>query len=81
MKSTRLFHMSNEKNKESKIRRIEDIFIIISIFTLWPVILGWQGILYQAILYSALIGLLIIFVRRVRRFQKARSDMENNQDS
>ncbi|MEE3234311.1 MAG: hypothetical protein VX294_09110 [Candidatus Latescibacterota bacterium] len=72
--------MSKEQKEESKIRRIEDIFIIISIFSLWPVILDWQGILYQAILYGALIGLLIIFVRRVRRFKQARTEMENDQD-
>jgi len=72
--------MSKEQKEESKIRRIEDVFIIISIFSLWPVILGWQGILYQAILYGALIGLLIIFVRRVRRFKQARTEMENDQD-
>ena len=72
--------MSKEQKEESKIRRIEDVFIIISIFSLWPVILGWQGILYQAILYRALIGLLIIFVRRVRRFKQARTEMENDQD-
>tara|TARA_S200000501_G_scaffold238262_1_gene223301 strand:- start:38 stop:259 length:222 start_codon:yes stop_codon:yes gene_type:complete len=71
--------MSNEQKKDSKIRRIEDIFVIISIFSLWPVILGWDGILYQTILYCALIGLIIIFVRRVRRFKKARSDLENDQ--
>ena len=72
--------MSNEQKKDSKIRRIEDVFILVSIFSLWPVILGWEGMLYHTILYSALIGLLVIFARRVRRFKKARSDMENDQD-
>ena len=72
--------MSNEQKKDSRIRRIEDVFILVSIFSLWPVILRWEGMLYQTILYSALIGLLVIFARRVRRFKKARSDMENDQD-
>ena len=37
-------------------RLIEDTFILLCILSLWPVILGWQGVVYQVILYAALVG-------------------------
>ena len=65
--------MSNEEENDRKQRRIEDIFILVSIFSLWPVILDWQGIIYESVLYIALAGLIYIFIRRIRRFKQARS--------
>ncbi len=55
----------------------EDIFIILCIICLWPVILGWTHIVYEILLYVALIGLIIIFVRRIRRFRQARDELQN----
>ena len=57
-------------------RMLEDIFILLCILSLWPVILGWQGVLYQVILYAALVGLIFILVRRVRRFTDARRELD-----
>ena len=57
---------------------IEYAFMLLCILTLWPVILGWSGTIYEVLQYVALVGLVFIFVRRMRRFRAARSDMEND---
>ena len=54
----------------------EDIFIILCIICLWPVILGWTHFIYQILLYGALIGLVIIFFRRIKRFNQARDELQ-----
>lgn len=59
-------------------RLVEDAFILLCILTLWPVILGWTGTLYEVLLYVALAGLLFIFVRRVGRFRASRVELEND---
>ena len=64
----------------SKARRIEDIFILLCVASLWPVILGWDGLLYEAGLYIALAGLIFIFIRRVRRFRKASTAFDSQDD-
>ncbi|MBI2501750.1 MAG: hypothetical protein HYW07_00750 [Candidatus Latescibacteria bacterium] len=61
---------------QKKIRLFEDIFIVLCILSLWPVILGWDEPVYEFALYVALAGLLVIFFRRVKRFQKAKRDLE-----
>ena len=53
---------------------LEDIFIMISILSLWPMILGWQGIVWESAKYVAAVGLLIIFARRVRRYNVRREE-------
>ena len=50
---------------------VEDIFIVLCIFALWPIIFGWQGMIFSVIKYLALIGLIVIFVRRLRRIRNA----------
>ncbi|MBT4098965.1 MAG: hypothetical protein HOM68_29830 [Gemmatimonadetes bacterium] len=62
---------------ENKGRRLEDIFILVCVLALWPVVLGLDHILYEVALYGALIGLVVIFVRRVRRFHAARREVED----
>ena len=57
--------------RQKRIRLGEDIFILVCILSLWPVILGWKGVVYQAVLYVALIGLVALFVRRLRRLTRA----------
>ena len=64
-----LFPALSSKEKRSPARLAEDIFILVCIFTLWPKILGWRGIFFDALLYIALIGLVIIFVRRIKRIR------------
>ncbi|HJP32075.1 MAG TPA: hypothetical protein QGF95_16140 [Candidatus Latescibacteria bacterium] len=54
-------------------RFIEDLFILLCVLSLWPVILGWQHMLYEVLLYAALAGLVFVLVRRVRRFSQARN--------
>ena len=56
----------------------EDIFIILCIASLWPTIIGWSHPAYEFLLYVALIGLVVIFVRRVRRFRKAREELHGD---
>jgi len=55
---------------------LEDVFILLCILSLWPVILGWKEPIYQVVLYGALAGLVVILVRRVRRFSAARRELE-----
>ena len=64
-----LFPALSSKEKRCPARLTEDIFILVCIFTLWPKILGWRGLFFDILLYIALIGLVIIFVRRIRRIR------------
>ena len=68
--------MSEENDPGRKSRLIEDIFILVSILALWPVVLGWQGVIYELALYAALAGLVYILFRRVRRFRAARDEID-----
>ena len=54
----------------------EDIFILLCILTLWPVILGWNHLIYEILLYVALTGLVAIFYRRIKRFRQARDEFK-----
>ena len=56
---------------------MEDVFILLCVLSLWPVLLGWDHILYRVLMYATLAGLVFILVRRVRRFSKARRDSDN----
>jgi hypothetical protein len=47
----------------------EDVFIILSILALWPTILGWDHVIYDLLRYAALAGLVLIFIRRLRRYR------------
>ena len=68
--------MSEEHDPSKKSRLIEDIFILVSILALWPVVLGWEGFIYELVLYAALAGLVYIFYRRMQRFRAARDEMD-----
>jgi hypothetical protein len=61
---------------EKKARLLEDIFIILCILTLWPVILRWSHPAFEAVMYLALAGLVVIFYRRIKRFQKANKEID-----
>jgi len=54
---------------------LEDAFIVVSVFSLWPMILGWQGFVWELAKYAAAVGLIVIFIRRMRRYQ-AKKDEE-----
>lgn len=60
---------------EKRIRLLEDIYIILCIMTLWPVVLRWRHPAFEYIMYVALIGLVVIFFRRVKRFRQANDDL------
>ena len=68
---------SADSKRDKRIRLLEDIFILICIVSLWPVVLGWQGAVYEVILYVALAGLVLIFFRRMNRFRQARREAES----
>ncbi len=60
-------------------RALEDLFILMSIFALWPKILGWEGWAWEGLKYVAVVGLIWIFARRVKRYQVRReTDSSNN---
>ena len=54
----------------------EDAFILLSVFALWPGILGWEGVLWQVLKYAAVVGLVWILIRRVNRYRQ-RSEEES----
>ncbi|MBK36513.1 MAG: hypothetical protein CME26_13425 [Gemmatimonadetes bacterium] len=63
---------------EGESRRIwlvlEEVFLVLSVFVLWPRILNWPGLLWEVLQYLALVGLVWILIRRVRRYQKPRGE-------
>ena len=69
-----------DSSKEKKSKLIEDIFTLLCIISLWPVVLGWTEAIYQYLLYIALAGLVYIFIRRIRRFHAARDAMSESTD-
>jgi hypothetical protein len=62
-------------SNDKKQRRFEDIFIILCIFSLWPVVLGWRAPIYEFLLYAALVGLVIVFIRRTKRLRRAKDNL------
>ncbi len=65
-----------EEGESSRIGMIlEDVFIVLSIFVLWPGILGWEGLVWSLLKYAAVAGLVWILIRRVNRY-KARSEKD-----
>jgi hypothetical protein len=71
--------MTPERENGKKMGRIiEDLFTLLCIFSLWPVVLGWTEPIYQYLLYVALAGLVYIFVRRMRRFQEAQDEVADH---
>lgn len=66
-----------EQQREKRHKLIEDLFILLCIASLWPVVLGWTEPIYQYLLYAALAGLIFIFVRRIRRFHAARDALRD----
>ena len=69
-----------EDNGQKKSKLIEDLFILLCIISLWPVVLGWTEAIYQYLLYIALAGLVWIFVRRIRRFHEARDALRDGEN-
>ena len=68
--------MPEPQDSGKKARLIEDVFILVSILALWPVVLDMRGLVYEVLLYVALAGLVYIFFRRMRRFREARDDLD-----
>lgn len=57
---------------------LEDLFILLSIFALWPTILGWEGWFWEGLKYVAVVGLIWIFSRRVKRYRVGRETGPGN---
>ena len=72
---------SEPPDSQGRSRRIEDIFILLCVVSLWPLVFGMEGLLFEIGLYVALAGLVFIFIRRVRRFRQAGRDLEASRDS
>jgi len=62
--------------RQKRVRLAEDIFILVCILSLWPVVLGLKGPVYQAILYIALVSLIALFIRRLRRLTRERGNAD-----
>jgi len=60
----------------------EDAAIVIAIGSLWPVVFGWPGVVWQFVLYFMLALMLVIMARRYRRLRKLsrRTDGEKQDD-
>ena len=65
--------MADEENKRLGMA-LEDLFILLSVFALWPGILGWEGAHWQYVQYAAVVGLVWILVRRVNRYRTRSED-------
>ena len=61
---------------EKRSRIFEDIFIFLCILSLWPTILNWRSSFSEYLLYMALVGLVVILFRRVKRFHPARDELD-----
>ena len=57
------------ERRHNPLTLVEDVLIILAIFSLWPTILGWQGIIFKVIQFSALGVLLVILTRRIGRIK------------
>ena len=68
--------MADEENKRLGMA-LEDLFILLSVFALWPGILGWEGALWQYVQYAAVVGLVWILVRRVNRYRTRSEDSDS----
>ena len=68
-------HSPEEPPEARKPRHLgEDLFILLSIFSIWPVVLNWRHPIFEVVMYAALTGLIWVFYRRLRRFNQARQD-------
>jgi hypothetical protein len=69
---------NGDKNDgEKRIRLLEDILIILCILPLWPAILSWRHPAFEYVMYVALVGLVVIFFRRVKRFRQVREELDD----
>ena len=59
------------ERRHTRLTLIEDVLIILAIFSLWPTILGWQGIIFKVIPFLALGVLLVILTRRIGRIKSS----------
>ncbi len=65
---------TNDSDRTRLWMALEDLFILVSVFALWPGILGWQGTVWEVVRYGAVIGLVWILVRRVNRYRGKRRE-------
>lgn len=49
----------------------EWLAIFFAIAALWPVILRWDGIVWDLALFAALVLMVVVFVRRARRMKSS----------
>ena len=56
------------------IQVIETASLFLAIFSLWPVILGWQHVGWKVFMYVMLAAMVAIFVRRWRAYRRLLSE-------
>ena len=66
--------MATPRERSRFTMALEDLFILLSIFALWPGILGWQGWVWEALKYMAVVGLIWIFMRRAKRYRTRKEE-------
>ncbi len=71
---------ASDKSRRSRILA-EDIFVILCIAALWPRILGWEGVHFAIIMYVAVIGLIVILYRRIRRIGQVTDERRKDDDT
>lgn len=54
----------------------ESVFTILAILALWPVILGWDHPVYQAVLVVVLVILAVLVVHKFRRIRQMYEDQK-----
>lgn len=48
----------------------ETVAIFFAILAMWPMILRWEGLIFKIILYFALLLMVLVLVRRWKRFSR-----------
>jgi hypothetical protein len=56
-------------------RLVEDLLLIVAILPLWPLFLGWEGLLWRILIVADVILLGTLFVIRIVRFRRAMREL------
>ena len=48
----------------------ETVAIFFAIVAMWPLVLRWEGPIFQVLLYLALLVMIVVFVRRWKKFHR-----------
>jgi len=59
---------------------LETVAIFLAIFSLWPPVLHWQHFGWKVFMYLMLAVMVLVFVRRWRRYRRLVDDKDSRTD-